>query len=340
MAQRKPYEDGDYRIIPQTLRANLKKARDDVKRLKRQMRFVITLEPADDPMRELGLASDGFRVIVNSRYIANGIAVLGPAHVHGIYLPEVLLLEISISRGAPYGTVEKTSRKARRASRGSGVRVRSSRYLKSRRRVRKIEMDEVALVWPTIEEFLAYAMHEARKKWKTQGKWFVKKGRGHERGIYAVISHEDGILHHKILYEDFCHRKHKYLDFYVASIKRWLKPYKVKKHQRQKVRSYQGMGSAADLWSAKNLTRLAREYMFFRLDWREQMIMREIIGVYNLPDLGCTLRLGRNPISPKAMDLPEATKIAIYVRPKERTRQAKNCIVFEILPPHKTSGKG
>ncbi|MBI5138769.1 MAG: hypothetical protein HZA95_03145 [Candidatus Vogelbacteria bacterium] len=125
--------------------ANIRKSRDDVRRLRDGMRFVITLEGGQvDNLFE----STEYRIIQNYHYIGNGIAVLGPALVHGVFIPDALLCEISLSRGSLYATAE---RQTERPNLRSGRRLKRSRYLKERRRIRKLEPEELHLLWPTLE---------------------------------------------------------------------------------------------------------------------------------------------------------------------------------------------
>ncbi|PIR44777.1 MAG: hypothetical protein COV10_02740 [Candidatus Vogelbacteria bacterium CG10_big_fil_rev_8_21_14_0_10_51_16] len=301
--------------------ANIRKAMGDARRLREDMRFVILLEGGQvDSL----FASTGCRIVENHRYVGNGIAVLGPALVHGVFMPDVLLCEISLSRGAPYATSEIGR---------NGARC----YLSRRRRVRKLESEELHLVWPVVEDILEHVMTETRKGWTTQGPWYWRKGRKAERGVYAVVSDEDGLLHHKVLLEDLRYRRHKYLDRYVRAIRYWLRGYK-RQYSDEQVRSYRGMQKVADLWGASRLSRLAREYIHSALVGREQQLLTRIISVCGLKHPIAELRAHCSVSSSSSILLSATERVWFYVRPKERTSHAKGCVVFEVVPRSSENG--
>jgi len=289
----------------------VRKAERDVVRVKHGMRFVITIRVEN---REHVV-----RVHHNEHYAANGIAILATAYIGDAYLREALVGEIGCSRGAPYARTGRTIGRGR------------YQCMPMRRRVRKMHVYELALIWPLLEEVFAHIMTELRRGWVVKEAWHTRRGPSWERGAHATVALDDRLLSHQIALEDFLHRKHKYLDRYVALIKRWLGKYTMKRgYSAKQLRKLRGVQKTADFWAATRLTFAAREYIFYCMSTREERLLREILRLYELPGVGESSQ-GSLP----ERHLPELTKVRLYIRPKERTRHARGCVVFEILPIRK-----
>ena len=287
-----------------------RKAIDDGRRVKKGARVAIVLtEKVEGEVYE-------HRVLLNKHYIANTIAILGPATVAGQLIPHAVLAEVSLSRGEPYGETSRTN--------GHGL-VR----LTDRTPVRTLTRSEAVHLWPIVEDILCWIAEDARSRWKSQEEWWLNRDTRVPRGVSAVISSRDTVFYEKVLLEDFAYRKRKFLRRYAGFLRHWLAGYHRFGYTDAQVKRFPSVQKAVDFWGNTQINAQCRRYLFESLAPHGKAIFRKAVTLAGHPD---PATLAAPLFTEASVSLPSLECIALYIRPKERVRQSKKCVVFQILP--------
>lgn len=155
--------------------SQLKLIAQDVGRVKKVARIVVIVD------------SDGsvLHSRVNHRFELNLIAVIGPAYLHQVVVPEAILLEIGISRARPYH--EATGK--------------SGKFIQYRRKIFSLTADQSFRLWLTLENFLLNLTLGTVNGWKLKSWRFrhLHKGAMGEReilrgGRFSVAEHDKVLL--------------------------------------------------------------------------------------------------------------------------------------------------
>lgn len=172
---------------------------------------------------------------------AHLIAVIGPAHHLGTFVPEAVLLEIGYSRTRPYSQLEQLM-----AAKG-GEKFSKPWSLKGRTRVRKISDPELQAVYPMIERCMAEIVLECRETWKNKGRWWVHGPGLVERGIRFTFDKSDRSLYRQMLLEDIRLRKEKYIRGHARRISRLIGGYRRADYSKQQLERFPGVERVAEL---------------------------------------------------------------------------------------------
>lgn len=245
------------------------KARRDAMRLKERARYILVLNDK----------AQAIDFIHNQNFFANIIAVLAPATISGVYLPEVLVLEVGISRTRPYAATEKVTWSGKK---------KSTRRFTLRRKAREMSESEFITAWQFLEKFFCSATFQTRSNWKPETKkgWWINTESGSilcERGVYFSVSMEDTFLHQQVLAEDVRTRR-RYLRISANNINHWLRRYKLLSYPDAKLKSLKGVIKAVDLWKNMSLEpRLAREVIRL-MNHNARELFRDALRVFHLSD--------------------------------------------------------
>lgn len=220
----------------QTNAQRVLKAVGDVRRLKEEARYVLTVDKHGNPVS----------FIHNSTYLANLIAVLGPSEIFGFKLEEAVVLEIGISRTRPYRPVKQVAREGKKKI--------STKRFGRRERVRAVRSHELAGFWPALEKVFSSATYQTRLGWKTKEGWWttVKKGTSKvvyefERGVRFSVDHRDRAVKLFVLREEQ-RRRHEFLRGYAKAISAWLRRYVKKPYTEKRLKKLQGVIRTVESW--------------------------------------------------------------------------------------------
>lgn len=293
-------------IRSQTNARQVLKAIDDVRRLKEQARYVLIL----DAQGKL------INIIYRATYFANLIAVLAPATLHGIPLPEALVLEIGISRTRPYQAVERVTRE--------GTKKLFTKRLMKRTRVRPMSTYELAKLWPDLERLFASATRAARLRWKNKEAWWVTSRKGtwqFERGIYFSVDNRDSRVRLFVLNEEM-RRRHAFLREYAGRLADHMHRYR-KQYSEERLKRLIGIREAIAMWKSSGLPRSDQGVVLAALPRRTRSLFERSLSAFGLsrPDL--------ERVRKPRKEQPFLAYGQIRLVRREGSVHGKQCVTFE-----------
>lgn len=288
----------------------------DSQRLRKQARWVLVIDKE-------GKVRDMFS---NDAYVANIIAVLGPAVFCGVAVPDSVLLEIGISKGRPYKQAESIQR---------GGRANRER-MKGRLRTAHITFEQLHRVWPMVVSICEEVVEKERSTWeeKNRGGWFVHTEAGvksFERGISFSISHTDHVLHEAFLMRDADVRR--YLRKNARTIRYFLRRCRYVYYPEKQLKSLVGVQKVVQLWrNMSSSPRWSPRYAHLLINFlpsAPRALFRHIAGVYNL-DIGEHFEADKS-LQSQAKKLIFPAHLHVRWERDGGKVQGKGCSLFEVF---------
>ena len=306
--------DGAYQQPPQsegndTHVIALRKAQNDAQRLRKAGRWVLVID-ARGNMLDL---------IHNEPYVANVIAIIGPAVVSGVPMAECVLLELGISRCRPY-------------ARASTCQTGTNRLLSIRHKATLLGSEQMENAWPMLLSVVEECVIEARARWKIKDGWVIHTRAGYkevQRGIYFSISDQDPVLQEAFLARDAALRK--YLVRNAQIIRYFLHRYKYAYYSEKQLKSFAGVGKVVDLW--RNMTAQDRwtprysRIVLNSMPAKTRALFEYIAQVYSL-DLSDGYERNAE-VRRQARRLRFPVHLLVRLDGKGKTLR-KDCLVFEV----------
>ena len=285
----------------------------DAQRLQKLAHWVLVID-------EQGNVCD---LIENQSYVANVIAVLGPAVYHDTVFQRALLLEIGISQGRPYMQAE---------SHRLGGRM-FRKHIKGRTKVTGISFTQLKSVWPMLISIIEELVKQARSRWqdKNKGGWYVFTKAGFkcfERGICFSVSRMDDLLCEAFLLRDVEVRKYLYGNAWTIGY--FLRRYKYAYYPEKQLKSLAGVRKVVDLWKTMSTSpRWSKRYsrrILGILPSKTRSLFKQIASVYNLD---VAEELEHVPIYSQARQLVFPAHLHVRLDGDGKVH-GRGCSVFEV----------
>lgn len=298
---------------------NVEKLRRDTENLKKYARFVLVLE------------GGRVRVIDNVERRSKGlpyakvIAVLGTAQHGDVELPESVLMEVGYRRTRPYARSEEHLKDK------NGNCLHERWKITSRRRVRELLREELALVYPHIAECMASIVIEHRSLWKTKGPWWVDGPGPVERGIHFTVAECDVHMFRQMVLQDIAYRKRRYISGHARRVARFLGKYQSSYYSPKQLKRFKRARDIKELLLQTHYSPFYREVLrrCFKTGSHVQLLLDAIAETFKI-DVSVS-EIDEVILDSKPIFLANGKIDCHRPNNRKRTLHARDAGVFEVF---------
>jgi hypothetical protein len=238
----------------------IEKATADAERLRQHACVLIVLDAEGNIVSEV-------RRDPRDPIVVRVIAVLAPAVIRGVSIPEANVLEIGFSRTRPYT----------QSYRGNQT------VISARKHARKITSDEYAKIHTYVLELMRELTLKLRESWKHKEAWRIgRKNVEFARGIFFSIDKSDLAVYAQMLAEDVRSRGKRYFPHMARRIERLIAQYD-KAYSDKQFRKLMGVDKLAFLLGKQREPALYVREILKHVRPQYRIRLRRVVELFGIP---------------------------------------------------------